>query len=200
MSSVETTYLGWTEPAHYEGCARPRWEVDYRTEYDVFRGRHGGPEHQCPNESCGHHGDRYDRTTIRLVCRSCARTYTLSAHASGLYSAGNLGIGQPPLKKAGLWLWPGEPLLRLKGNEPPASFLATRDRVERVQREDVVGAMSWGLTHRGRDIWSAVAVPNTEGPYGYGEIRWAKGAQELRSLAAAAKWIAGQYAEAGGPA
>lgn len=203
MSDVQTTYLGWTEPTHYEGCAKPQWDVDVRTEYDVYRRNvlAYGVKHSCPNEDCDHGGRVAEETTVRLVCWSCGRAHLLNSE-SGLESVSvrSLGYGLPPLKKAGLWLWPGEPLLKFEPDESPASYLVTRNRVGRVQREDVIGSISWGRTPRRREVWSAVAVPSADGLYGYGEIRWARGVKDLRSLAAAAKWIADQQAAGGGSA
>lgn len=193
MTQLLDTYLAWTELTHHTACARTQWTVDIRTEDDAFRGRHSGPAHACPNEDCDH-TDRYERTTIRIVCTSCgvARLLTGDMESERATSTLALGYGRPPRKLGGLFLYPGEPLLYGWGNaedDDPTGYLVTRSRVDRVQTADVIGTIGQTRGPRRGIQWAATAVPSEDGPYGYGLIRWAQAEEGLRSVAAAAKWI-----------
>lgn len=194
MSTVQDTYLGWELPVHFDGCKRPQWTVDVRREHDVFRARHGGPEHSCPNEDC-YHGDRFTRTTVRIVCTSCTKALVVEGEeglSTGSAKTVTHGYGQPPRKVAGLLLWPGEPLLgwgRLS-TEDPWDFLVTRPGVTRVTEADVVGCINQVRGKRGAVRWSAVAVRSEAGPYGLSPLRFAHADERMASVPAAAKWAA----------
>lgn len=195
--SVQTAYLGWEALEHRQGCSRPVWTVDVRTE-DQFRPRHGGPEHACPNEECDHRGGRFEATTVRIVCSSCGAAHLFggSEHVRRT-STQALGYGQPPRRAAGLWLWPDAPLIGWGPNaDEPWGFLVTRERVDRVTAADVVGEIQQGRGKRGGVVWSAAAVPAPDGRYGVGPVRWSRATEDLRSVAAAAKWIAAQAGDA----
>ncbi|WP_432159255.1 hypothetical protein [Streptomyces sp. bgisy153] len=204
MNTTLETYLGWEQPDHFKGCRRPQWTVDVRTDEDVPRDRAGGPAHECPQryDTCGH-GDRYTRTTVRVVCHSCGAAFVfrgeVETEAGGAKSATD-GYGMPPRRLAGLLLWPGEPFLswgRLSTNEPH-DFVVTRPGVTRVTEPDVVGTIGQGRGARGGIVWTATALPSPAGPYGYGRLRWTCVSGEdspLRSVAAAARWIAARLAE-----
>lgn len=213
MTSVIETYLGWDEPQHLAGCKRPSWSVDFRTDDNEFRERNGGGKHACPNESCDH-GDRYPRTTVRVVCTSCQAALVIrgeEAHARwGITANSTYGYGLPPRRLAGLLLWPGEPWLKVDrlGNTDPYDFVVTRPGVKRPAEADVVGTITQGRGKRGAVIWTATALPDPNGKVGYGRIRWSCVSDDadgtpLRSVAAAAKWITARLAEqqpAGGDA
>lgn len=202
MSTAQIAYLGWELLEHAEGCRRPVWTVDVRTESE-YRPRRDGAGHDCPNENCAH-GDRFEATTVRIVCSSCGTAHLLTADSERVRrrSTAALGYGQQPRRVAGLWLWPDEPLLSWgRGkDEEPWGYLATRQRVDRVTAADVVGEILQGRGKRGGVVWSAAAVPSQTGRHGVGPVRWATATTDLRSVAAAAKWIATQLAlaEAGG--
>ncbi|QQM44974.1 hypothetical protein [Streptomyces liliifuscus] len=194
MTTVQDTYLGWDLLRHFKGCTRPQWTVDVRREDDAFRARHEGPKHECPNDAC-HHGDRYERTTVRIVCTSCQMAHVIRSE-EGLHSSSTKnathGYGQPPRKTAGLLLWPGEPLLgwgRLSTDEP-WDFLITRPGVTRVTEADVVGVVNQVRGKRGAVRWSAVAVRSEAGPYGLSPLRFAHAEERMASVPAAAKWAA----------
>jgi len=194
VSSVLETYLGWDEPQHLAGCKRPAWSVDVRTDHDELRDRFGGEAHACRNDEC-QHGDRYPRTTVRIVCPSCQAALVVhgedASTSQGVHATH--GYGRPPRTVAGLLLWPGEPWLyfgRLSTDEP-YDFVVTRKGVTRVTEADVVGVITQGRTKRHAVIWNAGALPT---PGKYGRFNWGASNEEkpARTVAAAAKWIAAQ--------
>ncbi|MFJ1664841.1 hypothetical protein ACIOK4_00340 [Streptomyces bottropensis] len=201
MTTAQQTYLGWDLLVHFEGCEKPAWTVDAKVEDDVFRARHGGGEHECPNEDCGH-DDRFRRTTVRIVCFSCTRAYLLDSEdelQAGQPETITKGYGQPPRRIAGLLLWPGDPFLswgRLSTDEP-WDFVVTHAGVKRVAQDDVVALVSQARGKRGAVCWSAVAARSDDGPYGLRPLRFAHAAERLRSVSAAAKWAAARLVEAG---
>ncbi|MEU6491130.1 hypothetical protein ABZ890_12135 [Streptomyces sp. NPDC046984] len=206
MTSVLETYLGWEEPQHLADCRRPHWSVDIRTDDNEFRNRHGSDAHACPNESCSH-SDRYPRTTVRIVCTSCqAATVIRGDEAStsrGMTANTTYGYGLPPRRLSGLLLWPGEPWLNIGHlrSADPYDFVVTRLGAKRVTEADAIGTITQGRGKRGAVVWHATAVPAPDGKFGYGRIRWTRASDgrdgaPLRSVAAAAKWIAAQLTNA----
>ncbi|WP_225080486.1 MULTISPECIES: hypothetical protein [unclassified Streptomyces] len=204
MTSVIESYLGWQEPEHLAGCKRPHWSVDFRTDDDAFRDRHGSDKHACPNEGCDH-GDSYPRTTVRIVCTSCQAAVVIRGQADrinqGMTANTTHGYGLPPRRLAGLLLWPGEPWLNVGrlGTADPYDFIVTPLGVKKPSQADVIGTITQGRGKRGAVIWTATALPATDGTYGYGCIRWTRASDgrdgtPLRSVAAAAKWINAQIA------
>jgi hypothetical protein len=207
VTTVQSTYLGWEQPEHLEGCKRPAWNVDFRTDPEEFRDRHGGDAHACPNEDCGH-GDRYPRTTVRIVCTSCQAAVVIRGEhgytSRGRTATTTHGFGLPPRRLAGLLLWRGEPFLNFGrlGTDEPYDFLVTRAGVSRVTRADAVGVIMQTRGKRGGVTWSAAADPR-DSKYLRGRIDWARHSGDdatLRSVTAAAKWVAAQLppAESGG--
>lgn len=207
MTTVQDTYLGWEQPEHLASCKQPAWNVDFRTDPEEFRHRHDGVAHSCPNEGC-QHGDRYPRTTVRVVCTSCQAATVISGEDCGISqgraATTTYGYGLPPRRIAGLLLWPGEPFLdfgRLSTDEP-YDLLVTQPGVQRVTRADVVGVIMQTRGKRGGVVWSAAVGPR-DSKYLRGRIDWSRNSgddQVLRSVTAAAKWVAAQLppAEAGG--
>ncbi|MFF7900000.1 hypothetical protein ACFZCV_14565 [Streptomyces sp. NPDC007920] len=198
MTSVIETYLGWEEPQHLAACRKPDWSVDFRTDDNEFRDRHGSDKHACPNEACDH-GDRYQRTTVRIVCTSCQAAFVIRGEADGI-SRGmtantTYGYGLPPRRLAGLLLWPGEPWLNLGSyrSADPYDFVVTPQGVKKPTQADVVGTITQSRGKRGAVTWSAGALPT---PGQYGRFNWGRTNEDtLRSVAAAAKWIAAQTAD-----
>ncbi|MFC8658058.1 hypothetical protein ACFUCT_23100 [Streptomyces parvus] len=195
MSLLSDSYLPWEELAHKPDC-NGQWTVDVRTEYDTYRSVSGGTAHACPNGECGH-SSRYDKTTVRIVCTTCGIVHTMSGDADDKRrtSTKAIGYGQPPKKAGGLWLYPGAPLLFGWGHgedEEPEGYLVTRTHVDRVTVDNLIGTIHKARGPRRGVHWSAVAVPDPKGEYGYGLTRWARARGELRSFTAAAKWIAAQ--------
>jgi hypothetical protein len=192
--TARDSYLGWDTLDHFEGCARPAWTVDVKTEYDAYRyrDRESTAPHSCPDEACGH-GPRYERTTLRVVCLSCTRLHVIASETGlRVTPAQHTGYGLPPERKHGLLLWPGEPLLtygRLAAEEP-FDYLVTHPRGTRPTKETVVGEITQARGQRGAVLYAAVARLDPAGEYGYGEYRWANAVMGLRSVGAAAKWIA----------
>ncbi|WP_326804928.1 hypothetical protein OIE49_29530 [Streptomyces sp. NBC_01788] len=202
MTSAIETYLGWQEPRHFADCRKPAWTVDYRTD-DEFRDRRGGGKHACSNEDCGH-GDRYPRTTVRIVCPSCQAAVVIRGEAHSINedttSTTTHGYGLPPRKLAGLLLWPGEPWLNVGrlGSADPYDFVVTRPGVKRVTEADVVGAITQSRGKRRAVTWSSAALPT---PGRYSRFNWDRTNEDtLRTVAAAAKWIAAQLADRAAPA
>lgn len=201
MKGVEGTYLGWRELVHAQGCKRPNWEVQLRVDQSVSRDRYNG--HSCPDEDC-HHGNTFDETTARLVCRSCGNAHQLKAevHSERNTTTSALGYGLPPQKAGGLLLWAGDPWWshgRLS-SEHPHDFLVTRYGVTKPTADDVVGTITLGRGKRGATVWTAAAVPDPDGEYGAafatGSLRWKHVQEGHRTTTAAARWIAAQH-EAG---
>ncbi|MFJ8883644.1 hypothetical protein ACIRJR_09540 [Streptomyces sp. NPDC102402] len=193
MSGLTDTYLAWDELGHAPECADPRWIVDVRTEFRAFRDL-SSQSHNCPSEGCGH-SDRYEKTSVRIVCRSCGKARIMSGESDSLRQTSTtaLGYGQQPRKTAGLWLYPGEPLLYgwgSVGGDEPTGYLATRTRVDRVTGENVIGAIYQERGPRRGIKWAATAIVDAFGEYGYGQVRWARSQNGLPTKAAAAKWIA----------
>lgn len=216
MISPLDTYLGWEQPEHFTGCRRPAWDVGMRTEREEFRRGGGNPErrHSCPDENCGH-GPRYDKVVVRLVCHSCGSAHVISGEQTGIdtrtaaTSTNAIGYGLPPRQAAGLLLWAGHPWLggdgwgdELRGGEPH-DFVVTRPKVKQVTADVVVGQITQSRGGRGGVVWTALAVPDPQGQFGFGQhLRWAhandgrgRGGSPLRSVAAAARWIGARLAE-----
>ncbi|MEU5284166.1 hypothetical protein AB0G97_09115 [Streptomyces sp. NPDC020755] len=198
MSTLTDSYLAWDELDHKSGCPRASWTVDLRTEPDAYRSLTRGTSHACPTEECGH-GDRYEKTTVRIVCTTCGIVHTMSGDADDKRrtSTQAIGYGQPPKRAGGLWLYPGPPLLHGWGGPDgePEGYLVTRTSVDRVTVDNVIGSIHQGRGPRRGVQWSAAALPDPQGEYGYGLTRWARACSELRSFTAAAKWIAAQAGE-----
>lgn len=191
MTSLQDTYLAWDELAHAAGCTDPRWVVDVRTE-SAFRDL-TTQTHTCPSEECDH-SDRFEKTSVRIVCRSCGRARVMSGESGSLRQTSTtaLGYGQKPVKSAGLWLYPGEPLLHgwgAPGGDEPTGYLVTRTRVDRVTVANVAGAIYQDRGPRRGIKWAAAAIVDAFGEYGYGQVRWAHRQEGMPSKAAAAKWI-----------
>ncbi|MGW7201074.1 hypothetical protein [Streptomyces chryseus] len=199
--SVQDTYLGWRHLEHAPACKRPEWGVDVREDDYALRENYGGPGHGCPIDDCGH-ANRYTQTTVRIVCRSCGTAHVLDGEnvQTTTTRTEHLGYGLPPRKVAGLHLWPAEPWLYFgrSASDEPHDFLVTSERVDRVTEADVVGQITQGRGKRGGIVWSAAAVPSPRGPYGDGRasgVAYAQLADGLRTVPAAAKWIAAQLAQ-----
>lgn len=196
MTVIES-YLGWELLAHRTDCQRQQWAVDLKTDTFGLRRLHeGGEKHGCPNEDCGH-ANRFEETTVRIVCSSCGIAHTIKGELTGrgLGPVEHIGYGLPPRKVVGLFLYPGEPFLsygRLASSEP-FDFVVTREQVDRVNEEHVFGLISQARGKRGAVQWSALAVPDPDGQYGYGRpVRFARGQEAFKTVTAAAKWIAAQ--------
>ncbi|MFJ2589700.1 hypothetical protein [Streptomyces sp. NPDC087538] len=189
-SAALSAHLDWNPFRHQPDCAKPVWEVGQRAEPDILRVRRGGPEHACPNEECGHR-DHYDRVTVRVLCRSCGTVHLISGeeYTTRTTTTASTGYGQPPKRVAGLWLYPGPPLLDW-GDAGPGAYLCSREKVTRLSEDDIVGAVVEGRGKRGATVWHAVAGPEFRSGY----VRWAKrsGEKPFASTTAAAKWVAAQ--------
>lgn len=200
MKSTQDTYLAWRSLRHAEGCRRPAWEVAFRTDETdhrdgVFSRFAEEPvKHSCPDVDC-RHDNSYEKLAVRVVCRCCGSAHLLTGeyHSQHHTTTARIGYGLPPRKASGLWLWPGDPWLRVLRDETgePFDFLVTAGRVEQVTQADMVGQITQSRGKRGAVIWTAAAVPTPDGPYGAGlGMRWAHAKEGFKTPAAAAKWIA----------
>ncbi|MGW2501836.1 hypothetical protein ACWCXL_12090 [Streptomyces sp. NPDC001588] len=212
MKSSLDTYLGWETPRHHRGCQRPVWDVGIRTEDDIMRsgGRMGEiVKHDCRDECCSH-GSVFEQTVVRIVCHSCGAAQVISGEKTeytgvSTTSTQLLGYGLKPRQAAGLLLWPAEPWLSLgRANDAePHDFVVTHPKVKAVTKDVIVGQITQGRGQHGGVVWTALAVPDPEGTYGYGQlIRWAhandgrgRGGNALRTVTAAARWIGARTAE-----
>ncbi|PWG08752.1 hypothetical protein DF268_35865 [Streptomyces sp. V2] len=206
MSSALSTYLGWDAPRHLPGCKRPSWDVSVRTDDHRFRSEHGGGRHQCVNDVCDHGGE-IRRTTVRVVCPSCLSAMVVRGEREGITEGHAArvadGYGLKPRTAAGLLLWPGRPWMRSTGPDAPDphDFVVTRPGVKAVTEADVVGEIGMGRGRRGSVIWTALAVPDPKGEFGtlmsfaVCNDGHGQGGGTLRSLGAAARWVAARLAE-----
>lgn len=212
MKSPLDTYLGWEQPTHHQGCTRPVWDIGIRTEEDAVRsgGRMGQiVKHACCDEFCSHHGT-FTQTVVRLVCKSCGAAQVIYGEKTEdtgavITSTKWLGYGLPPRKAAGMLLWAAEPFLRTgRANGPePHDYVVTRAKAKAVTEDTVVGQITQSRGSQGGLVWTALAVPDPEGPYGFGQmLRWAhandgrgRGGSPLRTVTAAARWIGDRMAD-----
>jgi hypothetical protein len=187
---AEDLYLGWNELQHAKGCRKPHWVAEARTEWDTFR---GGRDHSCPDEDCQHR-DRYEKTTLRLLCRSCGavRLYGGEMGPQGGSDIERYGYGRQPKKVGDLFLYPGELRPDYTGQDAPWDYLVTAEKVDRITKDNLVGRIGQGRTPRGRVIWSAGAHPTFEtGLHGTPHVTYTvvSGKETFNTPTAAAKWI-----------
>ncbi|MFI2437441.1 hypothetical protein [Streptomyces sp. NPDC018693] len=212
MTSPLDSYLGWERPQHLADCKRPAWDVAVRQEESIYRRHwHGEPplKHDCPEEDCGH-GNSFGRTMVRIVCRSCGAAQVVTGEdtpdtGTTTTSTRYLGYGLAPRQAAGLLLWPGEPWLNIgrAHDDEPHDFVVTRPRIKQPAEDNIVGQITQGRGRQMGVIWTALAVPDPQGQFGYGQyLRWAyandgrgRGGSALRTVAAAARWIGARLAE-----
>lgn len=212
MISALDTYLGWETPQHRKGCKRPTWDIGIRQEERELRYHfRGAPplQHSCPDEDCPH-GNTFDRTVVRIVCKGCGAAQVISGEhtpdvGATMTSTEHLGYGLAPRQAAGLLLWPGQPWLNLGRamDGEPHDFVVTRTGVKTVTEDTVVGQLTQGRGKLNGVLWTALAVPDAEGQFGYGQrIRYVhandgrdRGGSALRTVRAAARWVGARLAE-----
>ncbi|MFJ5059056.1 hypothetical protein ACIP96_06505 [Streptomyces nigra] len=214
MISPLDTYLGWDVPQHREGCKRPSWDVAVRTdEHEVRKSWPGeSTRHECQGRDgdCGH-GNSFTKVTVRVVCVSCGAAQLVTGEDTEdtrtvmETSTAALGYGLGPRQAAGLLLWPGQPWLDLDElrAEEPFDFVLTRTGVKKVTADVVVGQITQRTGQRRGVVWSALAVPDPNGQFGLDQhVRWAhandgrgRGGSPLRTVRAAARWVAARLAE-----
>ncbi|MER6314422.1 hypothetical protein ABT237_11710 [Streptomyces sp. NPDC001581] len=197
MSSSDAlaAHLEWQPFAHRPDCAKPVWEVDHQIVSDKRRPRRGGPEHGCPNDECGHR-DHYDVITVRVLCRSCGTVHLIGGeeYTRRTTTTARTGYGQTPKRVGGLWLYPGPPLLDLSWEaSDPGAYLCSREKVDGLSEENIVGAITEGRGKRGATVWHAAIGPDFHPPARglSGYATWAKnsGEKPFTSVSAAAKWV-----------
>lgn len=216
MNSTLSTYLGWSELTHFDGCKRPLVKTAWRRDEKQWRRspRFGEDlvKHDCAGgESCGH-GDDFTRLTVRIVCVTCGAAQLVTGEETeetGAWSTTTkgLGYGLAPRQAAGLLLWPGTPWIDVGRavSQEPHDFVVTRTgvRVGEVSADTVVGQITQGLGKLNGLVWTTLAVADPEGRYGFGQpVRYlhrndgrGDGGSPLRTVKAAARWIAARLAE-----
>ncbi|MEU3598811.1 hypothetical protein ABZ714_08785, partial [Streptomyces sp. NPDC006798] len=167
MMGVQGTYLGWQELGHSPECRRPVWTAEVSTATAYRNSYTGAERHRCADTECDH-GPSYERTVLRLVCRSCGVVHQVRGEMDGtsVSSSAQAGIGLPPRRAAGLFLWPGEPWLAVGRSAEPFDFLVTRTEVARVTEATVVGEITQSLGRRGGVRWSGGGGGPAAGPDG----------------------------------
>ncbi|MEW2164347.1 hypothetical protein AB0912_15345 [Streptomyces sp. NPDC007084] len=178
--TVLDSYLGWRDLAHARDCRKPSWEAQVQVD------------------------DSRELTTVRLVCRACGGAHVLAGQLTQEWSTRiqTIGYGLPPRRVAGVLLWPGQPFWsfgrQAPGHPHPHDLLVTRLGVERVTDDAVVGAIYLMRGKLGGTVWAASALPDPDGTFAPGNLRWRYTRERLRSVGAAAKWIGERLAETEG--
>ncbi|WP_329338536.1 hypothetical protein OG866_26950 [Streptomyces sp. NBC_00663] len=217
MRSTLDTYLGWETLRHFDGCKRPLVKIAWRrdeNEYrrDPDRGFGGSSvNHSCTTEYCAH-GNSFTKLTVRIVCITCTAAQVITGEATedtgiSTTTTKHLGYGLAPRQAAGLLLWPGMPWIDVgrMGSEEPHDFVVTRTGVKTVTQDVVVGQITQGRGKLGGLVWTALAVPDPEGRYGFGRpVHYmhrndgrGDGGSPLRTVKSAARWVAARLAEHG---
>ncbi|MDX2696238.1 hypothetical protein, partial [Streptomyces ipomoeae] len=163
---IESTYFGWDQLTHTTTCQEPSWDVDVSHTLTTRPLADSAITHGCPDQHCTHSG-ALDRVTIRVICRGCDTAHVISGEAltRTVTTTAALGYGQPPRETAGLYLWPGRPVLHGWGPGPsglddqPHEYLVTTTRVDRLTPGDCVGAIGRHRTTLGAPRWWAGAIP-----------------------------------------
>ncbi|MFF0626738.1 hypothetical protein [Streptomyces sp. NPDC004296] len=207
-TGAEGAYLGWQLLQHAASCTRPAWVIDTKTTRGYRDRLPGESQHGCPDVDCGH-TDWFEHTSVRILCRSCGtvRTFEGELHTLGGRLVENTGYGAAPTRAAGLWLYPGPPLVIGVGEEP-YDHLVTREKVDRLAPHHVVGKIVRGRGPRGGTAYSAALQnPDTTGAarayadrHGDIDLPWLAVSGELtfKTVTAAAKWIAARLEEHSG--
>lgn len=213
MKSTLDTYLGWSELEHAEGCKRPLVKTAWRLDEQEYRRDRGYGEpplnHKCADhEYCGH-GNDFTKVTVRIVCVTCTAAQLITGEDTESTrtlptTTTVLGYGLAPRQAAGLLLWPAKAWLDLGDrDDEPHDFVVTRTGVKTVTAETVVGQIIQGRGKLGGLVWTTLAVADPEGRYGFGQpVRYVHrndgrgdGGSPLRTVKAAARWIAARLAE-----
>ncbi|MCI3277565.1 hypothetical protein [Streptomyces cylindrosporus] len=197
MKGPLNSYVGWHDLPHAPRCPRPNWEAQVHTDHEALRGRTASPVHSCSDEDCPHR-DEFELTTIRLVCRACGNAHVLTAELRSEQHTRTtaIGYGMRPRRASRLLLWPGQPWSshgRMAEHPYPHDYVVTREGVKRVNEGDVVGTITLTSGKRGGLVWTAAAVPDPDNEFAAlapGLTRWKHVQQDLRSIPAAAKFIA----------
>ncbi|MCX5285981.1 hypothetical protein [Streptomyces sp. NBC_00198] len=199
--TVQDSYLGWHDLVHAPLCKRPAWEAQTQVDEWATRDGAGATSHACGNEDCDH-GNRFELTTIRLVCRSCGMVRILAGEvrSESHTTVERLGYGSAPRKVGSLLLWPGQPWFRVgrMHHDHPHDFLVTQSGVTHVEQADVVGCIYLWKGKLGATTWSAAAVQDPNGTFAPGKLRWKRVTEGLRTATAGAKFIAAELAAADG--
>lgn len=215
MRSTLDTYLGWSELQHADGCKRPLVKTAWRCDEKEYRRSRGFGEpphdHKCEDHEYCAHGNEFTRVTVRIVCASCRVAQLITGEvteATGITPTSTtvLGYGLAPKQAAGLLLWPCMPRFDFGpvGGEESHDYIVTRTGVRKVTAETVVGQITQGQGKRGGVVWTTLAVADQAGRYG-GQPVWyvhrndgqGDGGEPLRTVKAAARWVAARLAEYG---
>ena len=188
MDLITETYFGWNPLPHAPGCPNPVWD-DARVEHSegVRPGSYGADHHTCAHSDCGH-ADTFERVQLRLLCSDCKTVTTLSGESlvQVISHPAATGWGQPPTELAGVWLWPGRPVI--EGGQPH-QYLVTR-QAQTVTPDTLYGIITAYRDSEGNRRWIAAAVPHPDGAHQISTLRWRHASNGLAELEQAATWIA----------
>jgi hypothetical protein len=199
---IEHTYFGWNQLTHTETCTSPSWDIDVRHDPGVRPLSDNEVTHGCPDQRCTHTG-ALDRVTIRVICRSCDTAHLITGEAltRATTTTAALGYGQAPRQTAGLYLWPGRPILHGHGpgrsglDDQPYEYLVTTALLDRLTPEACVGAIGRHFNAAHKPLWWAAAIQTSPPlrvlpPAGDYRLAWKRRTNEHTSADQAAAWIA----------
>jgi hypothetical protein len=188
MDLITETYFGWNPLAHAPACPTPVWDdAQVLHSKGVRPGSYGAERHACGTGDCGH-ADTFDRVQMRLLCRDCDTVITISGESlvQVISHTSATGWGQRPVEVAGVWLWPGRPVI--EGGQPH-QYLVTR-QAQTVTPETLYGIVTAYRDAKGARRWIAAAVPDPGGAHQISTLRWRYASNGLDDLEQAAAWIA----------
>ncbi|MDX5569358.1 hypothetical protein PYK79_47285 [Streptomyces sp. ID05-04B] len=188
MDLIAETYFGWKPLAHAPACPNPIWDDAQVLHSEGVRpGSYGAIRHACEHGDCMH-ADVFERLQLRLLCSDCGTVITLSGEnlVQVISHTSATGWGQPPTETAGVWLWPGRPVV--EGGQPH-EYLVTR-QAQTVTPDTLYGIITAYRDTEGRRLWIAAAVPDPDGAHQVSTLRWRHASNGLTNLDQAAAWIA----------
>jgi hypothetical protein len=199
---IETAYFGWSQLTHTDPCPAPSWDIDVRHDAGIRPHADRAVTHGCPDQHCTHDSD-FGRVTVRVICRGCDTAHVITGESLTRTTTvtAALGYGQAPRQIAGLYLWPGRPVLHGWGPGPsglddqPHEYLVTTALTDRLTPGDCVGAIGRHRTAGGHPRWwaGAVQVPpplRVVPPDGEYRLTWSHRTSDHTSPETAAAWIA----------
>ncbi|WP_329492601.1 hypothetical protein OG618_37625 (plasmid) [Kitasatospora sp. NBC_01246] len=196
-------HLRYLPVEHREGCTKG-WEVA------VFENtghrRYPDKGHACKvNETdpegydCSH-GDTFEQTTVRLLCRGCGAAVELDGERvrQREHAPEDIGIDLAPKRVGDLWLHAGPRRGLYEGN--PGWYVVATRKTGPLTEADVVGEITIGTTKRGAIVWSAAAGLDIRANQQHGDFfrhGWHRRSADttFKTPTAAARWVAGQLAE-----
>jgi hypothetical protein len=195
---IEHTYFGWSQLTHTDPCPAPSWDIDVRHDAGIRPHADRAVTHGCPDQHCTHDSD-FGRVTVRVICRGCDTAHVITGESLTRTTTvtAALGYGQAPRQIAGLYLWPGRPVLHGWGSDDRVrQYLVTAELVDRLAPEHCVGSISGHFNAAGDRLWIASATaaalvpPRSPLDGSVPRLAFARRACDLASIEDAAAWIA----------